>query len=210
MFGWLGNFQLIYDPIFGFGYMLQKFVPVLLISFRVDRRHRCDRCHRCCWFLGREIMPWTYLSTALFDFRHFGEKWDETFFIFLTKGALARVVLVVCNWLYLAAVKATNNQKTKNKRYNQFLTTNHDALTESLTDLANTVKEQKQQNNGNDTSAWTNTNDGEQHGDNSSTETNSTQHSGLNMPIEPNSVHNNLSDKNTKTCLLYTSPSPRD
>ena len=59
-----------------------KFVPALLISFRVDRQHRCNRCHHCCWFLGREIMPWTYLSTALFNFCHFGETWDKTFFIF--------------------------------------------------------------------------------------------------------------------------------
>ena len=40
---------------------------------------------------------------------------------------------------YLAAVKATS--KKKNKRYDQFLTTNHDTTTESLTDLDNTVKE---------------------------------------------------------------------
>ena len=77
--------------------------------------------------------------------------------------------------------------------------TNHDAPTESLTDLANTVKEQKQQNNGNDASARTNIDDGEQHGDNASAETNSTRHSGVNKQHIPISVQNNLSDENTET-----------
>ena len=73
---------------------------------------------------------------------------------------------------YLAAVKATKERK--NKRYDQFLTTNHDAPTESLTDLDNTVKEQEQQKNENDTSAQTNNNDGEQLGNNASAQMNST------------------------------------
>ena len=94
---------------------------------------------------------------------------------------------------YLAAVKATNDKNTKKKRYEQF-PTNHNALTDSLTDLDNTVKEQKQQIKENDTSSQTNTDDGEQPGNNTSTDTNNTQNSGTSMQIEPNSVKNNLSD----------------
>ena len=93
------------------------------------------------------------------------------------------------------------------------MTTNHNTSTESLTDLDNTVNEREQQQNGNDTSARTNTNDGEQLGDDTSAQTNSTRHSGADTQNMPNSVHNNLSDKNTETVsydFLMTKEGNRD
>ena len=93
------------------------------------------------------------------------------------------------------------------------MTTNHDASTESLTDLANTVKEQEQQKNGNDTSARINTDDGEQLGNNASAEMNSTRNDDASTQNIPNSVHNNLSDENTETFsydFLMTKEGNRD
>ena len=90
-------------------------------------------------------------------------------------------------------------KKTKNKRYDQFLMTNHDDPTESLTNLANTVKEPEQSENENGASTRTNIDDGEQLGNNASAETNSTQHSGVNKHNIPISVQNKLSDDNTET-----------
>ena len=112
---------------------------------------------------------------------------------------------------YLAAVKATNEKK--NKRYDQFLTTKHNALTESLTALDTTVNEREQRKIENDTSAQKNTDDGEQLGDETSAQTNSTRHSGADTQNLPNSVHNNLSDENTETVsydFLMTKEGNRD
>ena len=87
-------------------------------------------------------------------------------------------------------------------------------MTEHLTDLQNSVKKQKQQaQKRNDTSAQTNNNDGEHLGKKASTETNNTRNSGANMPIEPNSVKNNLSDKNIESFyydFLITKEGNRD
>ena len=94
------------------------------------------------------------------------------------------------------------------------MATDHGTLTESLTNLNITVKEQRQQTKKrNDTSAQTNTNDEEQPGNNASTETNNTRNSSTNMQIEPNSVQNNLSDDNIESLyydFLITKEGNRD